>query len=93
MKNSYPVSAVIGYKIRELRKEKGLSLLAVAKTIGISEQQQLRYERGHNRISIDRLKQYAIYFNINININDFFLFNEHEKEKIKRELKRKLEIQ
>ncbi|ATG15411.1 MULTISPECIES: helix-turn-helix domain-containing protein [Providencia] len=91
MKNSYPVSAVIGYKIRELRKEKGLSLLAVAKTIGISEQQQLRYERGHNRISIDRLKQYAIYFNINI--NDFFLFNEHEKEKIKRELRRKLEIQ
>ncbi|UBX50603.1 helix-turn-helix domain-containing protein [Providencia alcalifaciens] len=90
MKNSYPVSAVIGYKIKKLRKEKGHSLLVVAKTIGISEQQQLRYEHGKNRISIDRLKQYAIYFNINI--NDFFLFNEHEKEKIKKELKRSLNI-
>lgn len=86
MENSYPVSAVIGYKIRKLRKEKGLSLLAVAQSIGISEQQQLRYERGNNRISIDRLKQYAIYFNINI--DSFFLFNEQEKETIKKTLKR-----
>ncbi|HHR6080516.1 TPA: helix-turn-helix domain-containing protein [Providencia alcalifaciens] len=85
MENSYPVSAVIGYKIRKLRKEKGLSLLAVAQSIGISEQQQLRYERGNNRISIDRLKQYAIYFNINI--DNFFLFNEQEKETIKKKLK------
>lgn len=88
MENNYPVSAVIGYKIKKLRKEKGLSLLSVAKMIGISEQQQLRYERGKNRISIDRLKQYATYFNINI--NEFFLFNEHEKEKIKKELSRSL---
>lgn len=86
MENSYPVSAVIGYKIRKLRKEKGLSLLAVAQSIGISEQQQLRYERGNNRISIDRLKQYAIYFNINI--DNFFLFSEQEKETIKKKLKR-----
>ncbi len=86
MENSYPVSAVIGYKIRKLRKEKGLSLLTVAQSIGISEQQQLRYERGNNRISIDRLKQYAIYFNTSI--NDFFLFNESEREQIKQSLKR-----
>ncbi|WP_249216047.1 helix-turn-helix domain-containing protein, partial [Providencia sp. JGM181] len=79
-------NTVIGYKIRKLRKEKGLSLLTVAQSIGISEQQQLRYERGNNRISIDRLKQYAIYFNTSI--NDFFLFNESEREKIKQNLKR-----
>ncbi|MTC69582.1 helix-turn-helix domain-containing protein [Providencia sp. wls1914] len=86
MENSYPVSEVIGYKIRKLRKEKGLSLLAVAQSVGISEQQQLRYERGNNRISIDRLKQYAIYFNINI--DNFFLFSEQDKEKIKKKIKR-----
>ncbi|WP_438871596.1 hypothetical protein [Providencia hangzhouensis] len=43
MSNYYPVSAVIGNKIKSLRKNKGLSLTALAKTVGISEQQQLRY--------------------------------------------------
>ncbi|EMT6576305.1 TPA: helix-turn-helix transcriptional regulator [Providencia rettgeri] len=81
MSNYYPVSAVIGHKIKSLRKDKGLSLIALAKNIGISEQQQLRYERGSNRISIDRLKQYSNYFDINISY--FFSFNEYEKIKIK----------
>ncbi|MCK9788576.1 MULTISPECIES: helix-turn-helix domain-containing protein [Providencia] len=81
MSNYYPVSAVIGNKIKSLRKNKGLSLTALAKTVGISEQQQLRYERGNNRISIDRLKQYSNYFDINIIY--FFSFSEDEKTKIK----------
>ncbi|EFB72943.1 MULTISPECIES: helix-turn-helix domain-containing protein [Providencia] len=88
MSNYYPVSAIIGNKIKLLRKEKGLSLIAVAKGVGISEQQQLRYERGNNRISIDRLKQYANYFNISL--NQFFSFNENEKEKIKYEVNKTL---
>ena len=86
MKNNQILLHDVGALIRKLRKEKGLSLLTVAQSIGISEQQQLRYERGNNRISIDRLKQYAIYFNTSI--NDFFLFNESEREKIKQSLKR-----
>ncbi len=65
MSNYYPVSAVIGNKIKSLRKNKD-SLITLAKTVGISEQQQLRYERGNNRISVDRLKQYSNYFDINI---------------------------
>lgn len=81
MSNYYPVSAVIGNKIKSLRKNKGLSLITLAKTVGISEQQQLRYERGNNRISIDRLKQYSNYFDINIIY--FFSFSEDEKTKIK----------
>lgn len=52
-----------------------------AQNVGISEQQQLRYERGNNRISIDRLKQYSNYFDINIIY--FFSFSEDEKTKIK----------
>ncbi|AXH63187.1 MULTISPECIES: helix-turn-helix domain-containing protein [Providencia] len=81
MSNYYPVSAVIGNKIKSLRKNKGLSLVTLAKTVGISEQQQLRYERGNNRISVDRLKQYSNYFDINISY--FFSFSEDEKIKIK----------
>ena len=81
MTHGYPVSEVIGNKIKLMRKERGLSLLNVAKEIGISEQQQLRYERGINRISIDRLKQYATFFKINLTL--FFLFNEMDNEKIK----------
>ncbi|MBV2188681.1 helix-turn-helix domain-containing protein [Providencia rettgeri] len=81
MSNYYPVSAVIGNKIKSLRKNKGLSLVTLAKTVGISEQQQLRYERGNNRISVDRLKQYSNYFDINISY--FFSFSEDEKTKIK----------
>lgn len=81
MSNYYPVSAVIGNKIKSLRKNKGLSLTALAKTVGISEQQQLRYERGNNRISIDRLKQYSNYFDINIIY--FFHLVKMKKQKLK----------
>ncbi|MGJ3354847.1 helix-turn-helix domain-containing protein [Providencia sp. Je.9.19] len=80
MNNDYTISEIIGNKIKLLRKEKGLSLTHVAKIIGISEQQQLRYERGTNRISIDRLKQYSDFFNKNIIY--FFNFNDFEKKEI-----------
>lgn len=84
MPRCYPVSEVIGHKIRTLRKEQGLSLINVAQEIGISEQQQLRYERGINRISIDRLKQYSDFFEVNITL--FFHFSENDKEKIKKHI-------
>ncbi|MEX5926865.1 helix-turn-helix domain-containing protein [Providencia hangzhouensis] len=38
----------------------------ISKEIGISPQQQSRYERGVNRITLDRLFQYATYFEIDI---------------------------
>lgn len=84
MPRCYPVSEVIGHKLRSLRKEQGLSLINVAQEIGISEQQQLRYERGINRISIDRLKQYSDFFEVNIIL--FFHFSENDKEKIKKHI-------
>ncbi|MFB9998328.1 helix-turn-helix domain-containing protein [Providencia rustigianii] len=58
--------------------------MAVAKGVGISEQQQLRYERGNNRISIDRLKQYANYFNISL--NQFFHSMKMKKKKLNMKL-------
>ncbi|WP_432652101.1 helix-turn-helix domain-containing protein [Providencia rettgeri] len=50
----------------------------ISKEIGISPQQQSRYERGVNRINIDRLSQYAEYFKIDI--KSFFHFFSTKKE-------------
>lgn len=46
MINRYPVSKVIGRKITYYRKMKGISLDELASLIGVSQQQQSRYERG-----------------------------------------------
>ncbi|EMT6576313.1 helix-turn-helix domain-containing protein [Providencia sp. PROV130] len=73
MPNYYPISRIIGNKITYYRKMKGMTLESLSKIIGVSEQQQSRYERGINRINIDRLYQYAKIFNINI--ADFFNFD------------------
>ncbi|WP_438811286.1 helix-turn-helix domain-containing protein, partial [Proteus penneri] len=55
MINRYPVSKAIGRKITYYRKMKGISLDELAALIGVSQQQQSRYERGVNRINLDRL--------------------------------------
>ncbi|WP_247605745.1 helix-turn-helix domain-containing protein, partial [Providencia rettgeri] len=65
------------------RKMNGMTLNQIANIIGVSEQQQSRYEHGINRINLDRLNQYAEIFNISI--LEFFIFTEIEKEYIKKE--------
>ncbi|WP_322740221.1 helix-turn-helix domain-containing protein, partial [Providencia rustigianii] len=77
----YPVSKMIGSKITYYRKSNGITLNQLAKMIGVSQQQQSRYERGLNRINLDRLNQYANIFKISIFI--FFDFNRIEKEHLK----------
>ncbi|WP_272691619.1 MULTISPECIES: helix-turn-helix domain-containing protein [Providencia] len=63
---SYSTSHLIGKKILFYRKTNGLSINELSEVIGISPQQQSRYERGVNRITLDRLFQYATYFEIDI---------------------------
>ncbi len=82
MSSHYPVSKIIGHKITYYRKMNGMTLIQLAKIIGVSEQQQSRYEHGINRINLDRLNQYAIIFNISI--LNFFDFNHREKEHLKK---------
>ncbi|HEP0304621.1 TPA: helix-turn-helix transcriptional regulator [Providencia rettgeri] len=86
MPSHYPISKIIGNKITYYRKMKGMTLENLSKVVGVSEQQQSRYERGINRINIDRLYHYSKIFEIDI--IDFFIFNsreineiEHAKEK------------
>ncbi|MBQ0317504.1 helix-turn-helix transcriptional regulator, partial [Providencia rettgeri] len=59
MSNYYPISKIVGSKITYYRKMNGMTLNQIANIIGVSEQQQSRYEHGINRINLDRLNQYA----------------------------------
>ncbi|MBO1929170.1 helix-turn-helix domain-containing protein [Providencia hangzhouensis] len=66
MPNYYPISKIIGNKITYYRKMKGMTLENLSNIVGVSEQQQSRYERGINRINIDRLYHYSKIFEIDI---------------------------
>lgn len=66
MPEYYPISRIIGKKITYYRKMNGMSLCDISKMIHVSEQQQSRYERGVNRINLDRLQQYARIFSIDL---------------------------
>ncbi|MGO2305559.1 MAG: helix-turn-helix domain-containing protein [Providencia sp.] len=81
MSNYYLPSKIVGNRILYYRKMKGVTATEISKIIGISEQQQSRYERGINRINLDRLFQYAIYFEISI--QDLFINNDEENLEIK----------
>ncbi|MGX4743501.1 helix-turn-helix domain-containing protein [Providencia rettgeri] len=81
MPNYYPISRIIGNKITYYRKMKGMTLENLANIVNVSQQQQSRYERGINRINIDRLNLYAKIFNIDITA--FFIFNSREVSDIK----------
>ncbi|WP_311751362.1 helix-turn-helix transcriptional regulator [Proteus columbae] len=87
MSSRYPVSKAIGRKITYYRKMKGISLDELATIIGVSQQQQSRYERGINRINLDRLNQYAQIFDIHI--KDFFILDEKDNFEIKNILLRR----
>ncbi|ATG15420.1 helix-turn-helix domain-containing protein [Providencia alcalifaciens] len=86
MPEYYPISRIIGKKITYYRKMNGMSLCDISKMIHVSEQQQSRYERGVNRINLDRLHQYARIFSIDL--IDFFVLNEHDADNIKRNIEK-----
>lgn len=81
MPNYYPISKIIGNKITYYRKMKGMTLDNLANMVNVSQQQQSRYERGINRINIDRLNLYANIFKIDIMV--FFIFDSREINEIK----------
>ena len=87
MPNYYLPSRIVGNRILYYRKMKGVTVTQIAKIIGISEQQQSRYERGVNRINLDRLFQYAVYFDLSM--QDLLINNDEEKLEIKNYFKNK----
>lgn len=60
----------IGELVKEYRKTKGISQMELAEMIGVSYQQVQKYEKGINRISVDRLKLIANA--LGIPISEFF---------------------
>ncbi|WP_272691621.1 MULTISPECIES: helix-turn-helix domain-containing protein [Providencia] len=80
MPNYYPISKIIGNKITYYRKMKGMTLDNLANMVNVSQQQQSRYERGINRINVDRLYHYSKIFEIDIMA--FFMFNSREINEI-----------
>jgi transcriptional regulator with XRE-family HTH domain len=60
------INAVIGEKIRELRKEHGMSQMRLAALVGVSYQQIQKYEKASGSISVERLEQISKAFKIPI---------------------------
>ncbi|BCB95840.1 DNA-binding protein [Dissulfurispira thermophila] len=61
----------IGQIVKEYRRAKGMSQMDLAEAIGVSYQQVQKYEKGINKISVDRLKQIANA--LDVTITEFFI--------------------
>ena len=64
------INAIIGEKIRELRKEQGMSQMSLAALVGVSYQQIQKYEKASGSISVERLEQVSKAFKFPI--REFF---------------------
>ncbi|CDG19263.1 MULTISPECIES: helix-turn-helix domain-containing protein [Xenorhabdus] len=69
---------LVGKRIQTKRKQLGITATALAKQIGISQQQLSRYETGANRINIAHLVRIARI--LNTPIGWFFLDCEENKK-------------
>ncbi len=70
-KRTHQIDIHVGEQIRQRRKSNGLSRNALAKAIGVSNQQIQKYEVGANRISAGKLWVFAGL--LNCSIEDFYL--------------------
>ncbi len=78
MTKYHKTSKLVGQKIKQLRKSKQLTIAQVGEMVGVSEQQQSRYERGINRIDVEKLYLFSQVFGISM-IN---FFNNQELSKV-----------
>lgn len=69
MSSNY-INEFTGKVIRDIRLSKNLTLSELARRVKISYQQLQKYEKGTNRLSIDKL--YEISKLLNVDICDFF---------------------
>lgn len=65
-KTSPKINYFIGKKIKQLRKEKGITGEELARYIGVSQQQISRYEQGINCVHIDLLAKLSELFKVSI---------------------------
>lgn len=88
--NEREISLFIGQQISRKRKSLGLSGMALAKLLGLSQQQISRYEQGITNIRASTLLQIAFLFNVDVksffidcieNNNKFRSLNYKEKKR------------
>ncbi len=60
------VNLEVGFRIRRLREEAGMSQMDLANQIDLSYQQVQKYESGKNKVSLERLCQIALVFNTDV---------------------------
>ena len=61
-----PISNIIGENLRTLRVLKKLSQKKLGEITGVSFQQYQKYEKNHNAISIEKLKEVADFYSLPI---------------------------
>jgi len=60
----------IGIEIKRIRESRGMSQMKLAEEVGVSFQQIQKYEKGINRISVERIQQIARA--LGTSVNTFF---------------------
>lgn len=65
-RQSGPLDAMVGARIRMLRVDRGISQAVLAERIGVTFQQVQKYERGASRIGTSRLAQIASVLDVSV---------------------------
>ena len=66
MTNNNHTSRIVGQRIKKPRKSKQLTIYQIGKMVGVSEQQQSPYERGVNRIDVEKLYLFSQAFDVDM---------------------------
>ncbi|MBV1900882.1 MAG: helix-turn-helix domain-containing protein [Kordiimonadaceae bacterium] len=61
-----PIDIEVGKRIRQLRKDRGITQTQLGNAIGLTFQQVQKYEKARNRISASKLAQIAKIFQVNV---------------------------
>ena len=71
-------AATVGARLRDLRKDRHLTQMELARQIGIQQSDLSRMEKGEYRVSLDNLFKILAVFDVSI--KDFFQENRDENE-------------
>ena len=79
------IKELLGKRIKELRKEKGLTQEQLAETVGIEPNNLSRIEKGRNYPTPENLLKIANA--LNVSVDKLYIFEHHKQyDKIKEEL-------
>jgi transcriptional regulator with XRE-family HTH domain len=82
---SFLTSKDLGFKLRQLRQQAGITQEQLAERMGVTSQQIQKYESGQNTMNADRLQQFAEVFSVPV--QEFFceymeIVHLHDSERV-----------